>query len=133
NLSGNSYVSESVWSGSGSGCSLYETQPSWQTSLGLSGCTNRIVADISADADPNTGAAVYDSVRYSGRRGWFKVGGTSLASPIIAGVYALGGVPSGSAANSLPYVNPTNLHDVASGSNGSCGGTYLCAGTAGYD
>ena len=25
------------------------------------------------------------------------------------------------------------LNDITSGSNGSCGGTYLCSGTAGYD
>src|SRR5437867_8675733 len=92
------------------------------------GCIRRTVADVSADADPNTGAAVYDSVRYQGRLGWFKVGGTSLASPIIAGAYALaGGVALGVQGNSLPYNNLANLHDVIGGSNGSCGGSYLCA------
>ncbi len=131
NLSGNSYVSESVWSGTGSGCSLYEPQPAWQTSLGLSGCSNRIIADVSADADPNTGAAVYDSVRYQGKKGWFQVGGTSLSSPLIAGVYAL----SGNFGNGLPYsqgIVGTNLHDITNGSNGSCG-IYLCTAGAGYD
>jgi len=38
-----------------------------------------------------TGAAVYDSVRYQGQKGWFQVGGTSLAAPLIAGVYGLAG------------------------------------------
>lgn len=135
NLSGNNYLSETAWSGSGSGCSLYEPQPSWQTSLGLSGCAKRIIADVSAVADPNTGAAVYDTVRYGGRRGWFKVGGTSLSAPLIAAVYALKGIPSGVAANSLPYLNNplVNLHDVTLGSNGSCGGSYLCTALSGYD
>lgn len=133
NLSGNSYVSESAWSGAGSGCSSYESKPSFQTD---SGCSKRTVADVSADADPNTGAAVYDSVRYFGRSGWFKVGGTSLSSPIIAATYALaGGVSSGTQANSVLYSlgNSTNLHDVLTGSNGSCGGSYLCTANTGYD
>lgn len=127
--SDNSYNSETAWSGAGSGCSAYEAKPNWQTDRE---CTNRTVTDVSADADPNTGAAVYDSVRYGGRRGWFKVGGTSLSSPIIAGVYALGGTPSVQT-NSLPYGTLSGLRDITSGSNGSCGGSYLCTATTGYD
>jgi len=130
----NSWKSESVWSGAGSGCSAYESKPAFQTDTS---CSKRSIADVSAVADPNTGAAVYDSVRYSGRSGWFQVGGTSLASPLVAAIYALaGGVPSGTQANTVPYANvnySTNLHDIVSGSNGSCGGTYLCTGSIGYD
>ncbi len=132
-MSGTSYVSESAWSGAGSGCSAFESKPSWQTDAG---CARRTIADISADANPNTGAAVYDSVRYQGRKGWFQVGGTSLASPLIAGVYALtGSIPTSTQANALPYANGTasNLHDVTTGSNGSCGGSYLCTAISGYD
>ena len=126
-----SWSGESAWSGSGSGCSVYESKQSWQKDTL---CANRTIADVSADADPNTGAAVYDSIRYQGKAGWFKVGGTSLASPLIAGVYALaGGVPTGLLGSSMPYNNVLNLHDVTSGSNGSCGGTYLCGATSGYD
>jgi len=93
----------------------------------------RTVADVAADADPNTGASIYDSVRYQGQLGWFKVGGTSLASPLIAAVYALAGNGAGTVDGSYPYSHPSVLHDVTSGSNGSCGGTYLCTGTTGYD
>lgn len=130
NLNGNAYVSESVWNGAGSGCSLYEGKPAWQTD---SGCSNRTIADVSADADPNTGAAIYSSYQYQGYRGWFQVGGTSLSSPIIAAMYAYGGVSGGAMANSLPYANAGALHDVTSGSNGSCGILYLCTGVSGYD
>ena len=122
--SGNSYGSESAWIDAGSGCSAYETKPSWQHDTG---CTHRTLADVSADADPNTGAAVYDTYGYSG---WLQVGGTSLASPLIASVYAL----SGNTTNgSAPYSNPGALHDVTSGSNGSCSPTYLCTAGSGYD
>jgi subtilase family serine protease len=123
-----SWKSETAWSGSGSGCSAYVTKPTWQTDTG---CGRRTVADVSADADPNTGAAVYDSVSYQGQKGWFQVGGTSLAAPLIAGVYALAGnvVSYGSD----PYGHTSSLHDVTSGSNGSCGGSYLCTAGTGYD
>src|SRR6185312_10206352 len=115
-------------------CSAFETKSSWQTDTG---CSKRTVADVSADADPNTGAAVYDSVRYQSQRGWFQVGGTSLASPLIAAVYALSGaIPAATAENSLPYLDASrtlDLHDVASGTNGSCGGSYLCTASSGFD
>ncbi len=127
----NSYNHENAWGGAGSGCSSFEIKPVWQSD---SGCANRTIADVSAVADPNTGAAVYDSVRYQGKKGWFKVGGTSLSSPLIAGMYALaGGLSSGVYGASLPYGNAAALHDVLSGSNGSCGGTYLCTSLSGYD
>lgn len=134
NLSGNSYLSESVWSGAGSGCSLYESKPSFQIDTG---CTMRTIADVSADADPNTGAAVYDTVPYYGSSGWFQVGGTSLSSPLIAATYALaGGFASTTMGNSVPYSlynYSTNLHDVVTGKNGSCSSAYLCTGVVGYD
>lgn len=127
------YNSETAWTGAGSGCSAFEIKPSWQKD---NLCSKRMVADVSADADPNTGAAVYDSVKLQGKSGWFKVGGTSLASPLVAGMYGLAGkVNSTTYANSLSYIQATNsnLHDVLSGSNGTCGGTYLCTAGFGYD
>ena len=136
-LNGNSYSSESVWSGSGSGCSAYWTAQSWQTSAsGWSGTgcgSKRGVADVAADADPNTGASVYDTTRYQGQSGWFQVGGTSLSAPLIAAVYGLAGNASlASYPASIPYANTSSLHDVTSGSNGSCS-TTMCTGAVGYD
>ncbi|MBV8800688.1 MAG: S53 family peptidase [Alphaproteobacteria bacterium] len=118
---------ETVWSGAGSGCSSVYAKPSWQHD---SGCSKRTVADVSAVADPNTGVAVYGPVT-SRRSGWLVFGGTSVAAPLIAGIYG----NNGGAVNygSDPYNNTGALFDVTSGSNGSCGGSYLCTGTAGYD
>jgi len=129
------YGSESVWSGAGSGCSNYASAPEWQAFL--TACSGkRGTADVAADADPNTGAAVYDTVRYQGRSGWFQVGGTSLSSPLVAGIYALaGGLPAETSAASGLYGHlgdATVLHDVTSGSNGSCS-TIMCKGGVGYD
>jgi subtilase family serine protease len=129
---------ESAWSGAGSGCSAYEPKPSWQHD---GGCGRRTVADVSAVADPNTGVAVYDSncnafQQLVGQcfKGWGVVGGTSASAPIIGGVYALAGnAATTSYPSALPYGNPAALHDVTSGSNGSCSGSYLCTAGAGYD
>jgi subtilase family serine protease len=123
-------ASETAWSGAGSGCSAYEPKPSWQKD---GGCARRTVADVSADADPATGAAVYDSYGSSGQKGWFTVGGTSLAAPLVAGVYGLAGNGAATSYGSYPYAHTGSLFDVVSGSNGSFSGSYLCTSTAGFD
>ncbi len=127
--SDNTRASEAAWSGSGSGCSAYEQKPAWQTDTG---CSRRTIADVSADADPSTGASVYDSYGYNGQKGWFKVGGTSLSSPLIAATYAVAGNAGSITDGSYPYTHSSSLYDVTSGSNGSCG-SYLCNAGMGYD
>ena len=120
--------SESAWSGSGSGCSKYFAKPTWQKDTGCP--NNRTVADVSAVADPNTGVAVYGP-NGNGGTAWQQFGGTSVAAPIIAGIYAVANTTVNYA--SQPYANASSLNDVTSGSNGSCGGSYLCTGKSGYD
>ncbi|MFJ1754292.1 peptidase S8 [Kitasatospora sp. NPDC088134] len=124
---------ESVWltnstEGTGSGCSKYDTKPTWQKDTG---CSKRTIADVSAVADPATGVAVYQTY---GGSGWAVYGGTSAAAPIIAGVYALAGTPAtGTSPASFPYAHTTSLFDVTTGNNGSCSPSYLCTATTGYD
>ena len=119
---------ETVWSGTGSGCSADDAKPTWQAD---SGCVRRTDNDVSAVADPNTGVAVYDSYDQSG---WLEVGGTSASSPIIASVYALAGTPAaGSYPSSYPYAHTGSLYDVTSGNNGTCTTAYLCTAEVGYD
>jgi subtilase family serine protease len=119
--------SESAWAGAGSGCSTVYAKPSWQTD---SGCARRTVADVSAVADPNTGVAVFGPAN-SRSSAWLVFGGTSVAAPLIAGIYGV----NGTAVNhgNDPYRHVSSLNDVTSGSNGSCGGSYLCTAVAGYD
>jgi hypothetical protein len=131
---------ESVWNtssseGTGSGCSSNEPTPSWQAALSVitAVCSHRVDNDVAADADPNTGAAVYDTT--NGNGGWNEVGGTSESSPMIAAVFALAGNNGNggdNAADSI-YTHTSNLYDVTSGSNGSCGGSILCTAATGYD
>jgi subtilase family serine protease len=117
---------ETVWDGTGSGCSDFISKPSWQSDRG---CVNRTVNDVSAVADPRTGVAVYDSY---GMPGWLVFGGTSAAAPIIAGVYALGGNAS-EVTGSYLYSHRAYLYDVTRGRNGSCDVPYLCTAGVGYD
>ncbi|HEY2792521.1 MAG TPA: carboxypeptidase regulatory-like domain-containing protein, partial [Micromonosporaceae bacterium] len=124
--------SESVWNnsfgGPGSGCSIFEAKPSWQTD---SGCAMRTEADVSAVADPETGVSVYDSFQSGG---WQVFGGTSASSPIIASVFADAGTPvAGTYPSSYPYADTGAFNDVTSGNNGTCSPAYLCTAGAGYD
>jgi len=131
---------ESVWKtstteGTGSGCSSNEPQPSWQASLSVitAACSHRVDNDVAADADPATGAAVYDTT--NGNGGWNEVGGTSESSPIIASVFALAGNNGNggnNAADSI-YTHTGNLYDVTSGNNGTCSPSILCTAATGYD
>ena len=77
--------------------------------------------------------SVYDSDSYQGARGWLVFGGTSVASPITASVYALAGNAATVTYGSYPYSHTGSLYDVTSGSNGSCGGTALCTAGTGWD
>lgn len=131
---------ENVWSGSGSGCSKYLSQSVGQANYFSThgnpspSCNNRVIADIAADADPGTGAAVYDSYGYNGQTGWFVVGGTSLASPIIAAVYAMAGNSSDGSAIYRKVSYGSTIYDVKSGSNSSAGcSDNLCSGLTGFD
>jgi subtilase family serine protease len=130
--SNNTRASEAAWSGTGSGCSAYEPKPTWQKDAG---CARRTVADVSADGDPNTGAAIYDSYGFEGFKGWFEVGGTSLSSQLIGSIYALAGNGTATTYGSYPYANdtPSTLYDVTKGSNGLCSPSYLCTAGKGYD
>jgi hypothetical protein len=131
---------EAVWNGrgaTGSGCSELFEAPRWQ--LGTAAWPSvecgdkRAVADVSADADPYTGAAIYSS-ECAGH--WCTFGGTSLASPLIAAVFALAGGANGvEYPASTLYANeagfPGGLHDVVAGSNGKCPGPVSAEDIAG--
>lgn len=137
------YLGETAWSGSGGGLSTYEAETQGQSSWPLPYAGKRGAPDVSYDANPNTGFAVYDSVTYSGQSGWFQVGGTSAGAPQWAGLIAIanGVRRAGGKANLSSTYNAvysaaksnytTAIHDVATGSNGSCG--TVCNAGSGYD
>ena len=83
NRSKGNFLSEVGWSGSSGGKSVYEPIPAWQAPLKNMLGNKRGTPDFSAIADPSTGPAVYDA---DGNLGWFQIGGTSVSSPLLAGV-----------------------------------------------
>lgn len=120
--------SETAWSGAGSGCSAFIARQTWNNTVGGT-CSKRSESDVSAVADPNTGVSVYDTFHETG---WLVFGGTSVSSPILASVYALAGNASSVTYGSYSYSHTSSLHDITSGSNGSCG-TILCNAAPGWD
>ena len=119
---------ETVWSGTGGGCST-KTKPKWQHDTG---CTFRTANDVAAVADPNTGVAEYDTY---GENGWFVVGGTSVSSPYLGGVFGLAGNSTKQDGGKTFYKkkHQTHLYDITSGNDGSCNPSYLCTAGPGYD
>jgi len=129
-LATNSF-SETGWSGGGGGCSLYEPASSWQSSFptyAQAGCTKRATPDVSADANPSTGAPIYDSTTYQNVKGWFLVGGTSLAAPMMAARAAVRGYIMN--ARAIYTSSLLKWRDVTVGNNGApCRAGYdLCSG-----
>jgi subtilase family serine protease len=115
--------------GAGSGCSAYESKPAWQTD---SGCSDRTTADVSAVAANVLGYDTYES----GGGGWYFFFGTSVSSPITAGMYGLAGNAASQnvAPASLAYANAKHLYDITSGlATGTCSPSYLCQAGKGYD
>jgi hypothetical protein len=93
-----------------------------------------MVADVAADADPDTGPAVYDTS--DDDIGWQQTGGTSASSPFIAGVIGLAGNPGDFSNASYIYARQADLNDVVGGNNvtgENCGGDYQCTAVTGYD
>lgn len=142
---------ERAWSRAGSACSSYYSQMAWQKAvLPSRACSGRVVADVSAVADPETGVAVY----YNGKI--LRAGGTSVSAPLIAGIMgqrnrpisltlvtgagsvatvqypAPGGANIATSYGKNLYANRGALRDVTTGSNGFCP-SYLCRAGVGFD
>ncbi|MFI9271353.1 peptidase S8 [Kitasatospora sp. NPDC052896] len=130
---------EVAWDGSGSGCAA-ELPPALgqPTSVSANCGGHRAGSDVAADADPTTGAAVYDDYTpFSGlQQGWLAVGGTSQSSPYIAGLYARGGHLADVEGPNTLYAAPSSaFNDVTVGQNApaNSGCTVLCVSGRGWD
>jgi subtilase family serine protease len=150
--SGN-FTAESPWQeeqcnggscGGGGGPSRYERRPIYQNGVSTVVGSSRGTPDLSFDADPYTGVAVYDSVSCGGSVGWMVFGGTSVAAPSLAGIVNFahemnGTTRDGTGGNSfaeqtLMYNNrnytSTTFNDITIGYTGSSS-TYPAK--TGYD
>src|ERR1039458_4142663 len=124
--------------GTNSGCDTSLPKPSFQHDTG---CKGRAYNDISADADPNTGLNIYDSQN----GGWERMGGTSLAAPLVAAYYGLIGHGAGVGGPSFDYARSSLLNNMVAGSAlafawpgtvvPSCEAAiaYICNAASGYN
>ncbi|MBV8152029.1 MAG: peptidase S8, partial [Candidatus Eremiobacteraeota bacterium] len=78
---------ETVWAGTGFGCSPLSPKPKWQRDHQ---CPMRTHNDVSIVGDPLTGVLIYDTST-PGYKGWSVIGGTSVGAPLIAALYAASG------------------------------------------
>ncbi|MGW2253440.1 S53 family peptidase [Kitasatospora sp. NPDC001660] len=126
-LSGNTYSAESAWITSGGGTSKVFAKPTYQNGTGVN-AAGRTVPDVSSDADPATGFAIFTQGQAG--PGWQIVGGTSAAAPLWAGFTALYDQKAKAAGRAvLGEVNPklyalagsgggqSAFHDVTTGGN----------------
>jgi kumamolisin len=116
------FIGEGAWSDGGGGPSEFIAKPPYQGAVvKLNGVPARGVPDVSAVADPHTGVWVY----ITNAGGWNVIGGTSVASPVVAGLVNVQGRfnLSSNAALSQYYKTPTQFSDVQAG---------ICGPNAGY-
>lgn len=142
--SGN-YLSETAWNESGGGLSAVEHEPLYQAQFAIPDDSRgrRGAPDVSYNANPGTGYAIYDSVGISGVTGWFQVGGTSAGTPQWAALIAIANSSRAaerkanlSSTNTILYslgktAMGTDFHPVTQGANGNCG--QICDALPGYD
>jgi len=113
------FLYHASWSDAGGGNSSYVPVPSYQSSQSsISGLVGNMrgVPDIAAVADPNTGVWVYDS----GNGGWYIVGGTSVSSPLVAGIVNSSGKFNSSSSAELMQIY-TGSSTFAAATTGYCG------------
>ena len=125
------YLSEYPWDSAGGGVSAVEARPSYQSGISSVIGNNRGVPDLSFDSNPITGVWVL----VSDQGGWYTVGGTSVASPSLAGIINSTGsfAASSNAELSTIYGNlgvATDLRDITTG---FCGPYAGYSGAKGWD
>jgi subtilase family serine protease len=103
------------WAGGGGGTSYHYAEPYYQEGVVPAGLANRnktlthtanrVVPDISMDADPFTGLKMGETIDVAGEGKYeeFPIGGTSLASPLLAGELADADQAAG---GPLGFINP---------------------------
>jgi Subtilase family len=118
----------------GSGCSTIVKKPSWQND---GGCRMRSEADVAAEASVLTPVAVF----FSGYGGWTAFGGTSVSTPLIAGVFGrAGNGRNGNGPQNL-WAHRGHLYVQTVGSNlykpisGNCASNvrYICYAAKNYN
>ncbi len=124
------FEKETTWQQTGGGLSAFVQMPSYQGSVREIVGQYRGVPDIAAVADPDTGVYFYNT---SACAGWCTVGGTSVATPVSAGIMSWKGMRATKTQQVLKdiYSNgSTNFRDIL---RGDCGPSAGFMATKGYD
>ncbi|WP_433862254.1 S53 family peptidase [Streptomyces sp. L7] len=102
--------------GGGGGVSTIFAQPSYQAAA-VGSASGRLVPDISALADPNTGLLVGQTQAFSNGTYYdeYRIGGTSVAAPLTAGIAAVANQVAGAP---LGFLNPRIYGAYAAGGSG---------------
>ena len=132
----------------GGGASSFEKRPWWQPAIPAQSAY-RMVPDVAGFADPSPGYAIICSPEVQGcgpapGQTISYVGGTSAATPLVAGMIALwdqqakqSGLPNPGFVPPLLYSiaqqDPGSFLDITTGSNAVFGGVSCCTATPGYD
>lgn len=126
--SAGNFLSESSWTEAGAGPSVFVPRPAFQSTVQTIVGTQRGVADISADADPNTGVWVHVAGQ------WLIFGGTSVSCPILAAITnaAKHFLPSTTAELNRVYhrLGSNVFNDIK---QGTCSAGQSSQAMAGYD
>jgi hypothetical protein len=130
------YGGETAWKGTVTGCSLYETDPTWQTSIAKeSDCgPKRVDADLAAIADPGVIVHIAGATESGGP--WYVAGGTSVSAPVIGAVIGLAGSAGANEAKMLysrQSSDPGAFHDILTGANASICKSVICKAGKGWD
>lgn len=132
----------------GGGVSTFEKRPWWQPAI-PSQSTYRMVPDVAAFADPSPGYAIICSPEVQGcgpspGQSISFVGGTSAATPLVAGMIALwdqqakqSGLPNPGFVPPLLYSiaqhTPGSFLDITTGNDAVFGGVSCCTAAPGFD
>jgi subtilase family serine protease len=116
--------SEVVWSDTGGGCATSVTKPAWQDDPKCSGNMRNDVAAVAQDV------AEYDTYGGGPYSGWLTVQGTSIASPLSAGIFGLAGNATsqngGQTFWKWRHEKTSHLYHISSGNDGTCSPEYFC-------
>ena len=128
-------IGETPWTSEGAGPSLFEALPTYQNSMGLNPGMRRAIVDVAAIADPSNGGVwVYDSSNSNAAQnnGWLAVGGTSAATPIVAGIINNAGRFASNTGDELSYMyaHMPSFNDIKTG---TCGPVASYTATTGWD
>ncbi len=137
NLSNANFLAEQTWTEGGGGVSYYIPMPTFQNSikakLAFGGQYYRGVPDIAAVANPDTGVWVYNATwcpQYTGSV-WCVMGGTSVASPVSAGILSWKGIGTTKSQQILSEIyTSTAFRDIT---YGDCGPYVGWKAASGWD